>query len=41
MRTDETVTTCPACSAPLEPRGCRLVCAREGCGYYASCSDFY
>jgi len=30
---------CPACSAPLEPHKCKLICRR--CGYYMSCSDYY
>ncbi len=30
---------CPACSVPLEPRLCKLICTR--CGYYMSCSDYY
>ncbi len=30
---------CPRCSAQLEPRSCKLICA--SCGYYMSCSDFY
>jgi len=29
---------CPACSAQLEPRRCKLICSR--CGYYMSCSDY-
>jgi len=32
------VQFCPVCSARLEPRHCKLVCAR--CGYFMSCSEF-
>jgi hypothetical protein len=32
------VRTCPNCGARLKERSCKLLC---GCGYYASCSDFY
>jgi hypothetical protein len=30
---------CPACSARLQSRSCKLIC--PACGYYMSCSDFY
>jgi len=35
----EPLEYCPVCSARLEPRKCKLICAR--CGYYMSCSDYY
>ena len=30
---------CPRCSAKLQSRSCKMICA--SCGYYMSCSDFY
>ena len=36
---DDPSRFCPACSARLEPRKCKLLC--QVCGYYMSCSDYY
>jgi len=37
--TEFAVSYCPACSAKLEARSCKMICS--SCGYYMSCSDFY
>jgi hypothetical protein len=39
QETEYTSAYCPRCSARLEQRSCKMICA--ACGYYMSCSDFY
>ncbi|HUC42646.1 MAG TPA: hypothetical protein VMR65_01290 [Candidatus Sulfotelmatobacter sp.] len=35
------IRVCPNCGFRLEDRRCKLVCPRPGCGYFASCADYY
>lgn len=37
-KVDLPLNFCPVCSARLESRHCKMVCAR--CGYFMSCSEF-
>jgi ribosomal protein S27AE len=38
---ERAMRTCPICGSELAERKCKLSCARPGCGYFLSCSDYY